>query len=72
MAFEGCPPVKPTAHKNQKTIVMLSLDDELIMVFDSVASASLYLGGNKNPGIKQCLYGKNKTAYGYKWRYANG
>lgn len=71
-AFEGCPPVKPTAHKNQKTIVMLSLDDEIIMVFDSVASASLYLGGNKNPGIKQCLYGKNKTAYGYKWRYANG
>lgn len=51
---------------------MLSLDDEIIMVFDSVASASLYLGGNKNPGIKQCLYGKNKTAYGYKWRYANG
>lgn len=68
--FEGCIPIKPTAHKNQKPILMLSVKDEVIMRFDSIASASSYLGGNKNPGIKQCLYGKNKTAYGYKWRYA--
>lgn len=49
---------------------MLSMNGDIMKKFDSIASASSYLGGNKNPGIMQCLYGKNKTAYGYKWRYA--
>lgn len=50
---------------------MLSIKGEHIKRFESIAAASKYLGGGKNAGIKQCLYGKNKTAYGYKWRYAN-
>lgn len=69
-AFDGHAPAKPTAHKNQKSIVMLSMNGDIIMEFDSIASASSYLGDGKSSGIKQCLYGKNKTAYGYKWRYA--
>lgn len=70
--FKGELPRKITPRRNQRGVVMVSLDGIDIKVFDSVSSASKYLGGGKNSGIKQCLYGKNKSAYGYKWRYANG
>lgn len=69
-AFQGEEPAKISPRKNQKCVVMADLDDNNIKKFDSIASASKFLGGNRSAGIKQCLYGKSKSAYGYKWRYA--
>lgn len=69
--YEGDTPKLNTQRSNQRDVEMLSIKGEHIKRFESIAAASKYLGGGKNAGIKQCLYGKNKTAYGYKWRYAN-
>ena len=69
-AFDGRKPSRMTPRINQKSVIMLSIDERILMEFESISSASKYLGGNKSAGIKQCLYGKNNTAYGYKWRYA--
>ena len=42
-----------------------------IAEFDSLTDACNSIGGNsKRAGIKQCIYGKNKQAYGYVWKYA--
>lgn len=58
--------------KNQKQIIQLSLDESVIIgEYSSIAEAAKKLGGGtRDAGIKQCLYGKNKTAYGFKWEYA--
>lgn len=58
--------------KNQHEVIQYDLNMNEIQRFDSIASASKYLGGKKDAGIKQCVYGRNKTAYGFIWRYSNG
>lgn len=57
--------------KKQKEVIQYDLNMKEIRRFESPRAASDYLGGGKSPGIRQCIYGKNKTAYGYIWRYAN-
>lgn len=50
---------------------MLSNDTgELIMQFDSLIDAAHFLGINCSGHICSCCKGKLKTAYGYKWEYA--
>ena len=50
---------------------MLNKDtEEVIVIFNSIVEANLYLNkdrNNKNIGL--CLNSKNKTAFGYKWKY---
>ena len=45
-------------------------DGEVLRTFPSMTSASKYFNKNsKSPnGVLQCIKGKYKTAYGYKWR----
>ena len=54
-----------------KSIAQIDINTgEIIQIFPSIASAARFF--NKNPnnsGIKDVLKGKNKTAYGYKWKY---
>lgn len=42
-----------------------------IMQFHSIEDAQRYFGREKGTNIENCLNGRSKTAYGYKWRYVN-
>lgn len=54
--------------KEKKAVLQLSLSNQYIKTFKSVYKAGKYL--NKSPApIYNCLSGKTKTAYGYKWKY---
>lgn len=46
-------------------------DDVFIQTFNSVTLAGVYLDINNSTSISKCCKGKLKTAYGYKWFYAN-
>lgn len=57
-----------------KTIYMLNKDtNEIIRKFDALADAARFLGRgpNRMSHIAEQVRGERKTAYGYKWRYAN-
>ena len=55
---------------NSRPILMYSKDGEFIKRFDSVSDASEYLGRDRHSNcITECTSGRNKTAYGYKWKY---
>lgn len=57
-----------------KSVYMLDKDTEkIIKKFNSLADAGRFLGRNANhmSHIAQQINGKRKTAYGYKWRYAD-
>lgn len=53
-----------------KSIAQINKDtDEIINVFDSAKDAQLFLGIQKHTGtISDCIKGRIKTAYGYRWR----
>lgn len=53
-----------------RAVVQLSLDENIIAVFPNACRAAAILG-IKHVGIYHCLYGHAKTAYEYKWRYAD-
>lgn len=43
---------------------------EIVNIFGSCREAARFLGNEqKNVSINRCLNGKQKTAYGYKWKY---
>lgn len=41
-----------------------------VRTYNSIGEAARELGGN-GPVITMCCTGANKSAYGYKWRYAD-
>lgn len=53
------------------SIEQLSLNNKLIKVWDEAKNAALHLGVNDSSSISKCCKNKQKTAYGYKWRYHN-
>lgn len=55
--------------KCSKPIVQLDIKGNLIRIWDSATKVMKELG-YKNTVINNCLKGRLKTAYGYKWRYA--
>lgn len=57
---------------NRKKINQYDLDNNYLRSFNSIAEANLFLGKAKNASnIVQVCKGKRKTAYGFKWSYAN-
>lgn len=52
----------------KKPIYQLDLEDNIIQEFSSINEAARDLN-IRNDGISACLRGKQKTAYGYKWKY---
>ena len=50
-----------------KPILQYSLDGEFIREWDCASD----VGKRERGGIKQCLRGKSKSAYGYIWKYKN-
>lgn len=56
----------------RKSVVMIDKDtDEILQVFMSMTDAAQWLGISKDGHISQVCKGKRKTAYGYKWQYAD-
>ncbi len=55
---------------NKKEILQLDLNDKIISEFSSISEASKILNIGRS-GIMQCLRKRNKTAFGYKWKYKN-
>lgn len=53
---------------NKKPIQQLDLNDNIILEFESISEASRVLNYGRS-GIMQCLRKRNKTAFGYKWKY---
>lgn len=64
--YEGAPAPRK---KRYRPIAKYDLDMNLVATFDSLDEACESAGGkSKKSGIKQCLYGKNKIAYGFIWK----
>ncbi len=56
--------IKPVKQIDPKT-------GKVIQTFESIASAQNFFTPNKRNGnVANALYGRNETAYGYKWEYA--
>lgn len=51
---------------NARKIMQMTIDGNFIKEFGSIIDAQNEFG----TCIERCLAGKNKTAYGYKWKYA--
>ena len=64
---------KGKGNKNSKyvaDILMYDKQGNLLKRFQSTREAARYLGSeSKNVGINHCLNNKQKTAYGYIWKY---
>ncbi len=56
--------------KEPRPILQLSLDGEVIRRFERIIDVERELGYNPSGLVKVCR-GKRKTAYGYKWQYAD-
>lgn len=58
--------------KTQIPIKQLSLEGKEIATFPSMSEAARSIGdASMVSNIRKCLIGKIKTAYGYKWQYAD-
>lgn len=58
--------------KTQVPIRQLSLEGKEIATFPSMSEAARSIGDTSMvSNIRKCLIGKIKTAYGYKWQYAD-
>lgn len=64
---------KGKGNKNSKyvaDVLMYDRQGNLLNRFQTAREAARYLGNeSKNVGINYCLNGKQKTAYGYIWKY---
>lgn len=57
-------------NKNKKIAMIDKNTKEIILIFNSIVEANLYLNKDrKNKNIGNCLNGRNKTAFGYEWKY---
>lgn len=63
------PSRKNKSHKGIK-VLQLSLDGTPIYMHEDIASIKRCLNYN-NTSVYECCTGKRKTAYGYRWQFAN-
>lgn len=55
-----------------KPVNQYDMDMNFIRTFASMSQAAKSIGSKTVSDIKNCCIGKQKYAYGYKWKYANG
>ena len=55
----------------QKKVEQYDLNGNFIREFNSCREAARYINAPYHVGISSCCIGKQKTAYGYKWKYKN-
>ena len=64
-----------TKRKNAKRVLMYDLEDNLIKEWECKSQAAEWIKetkkrqGNLTSQIKDAILGKQKTAFGYKWKY---
>ena len=61
---------KKTGKGAVKKVEQYSLDGEYIQTFSSCREAARSIGAPYHVGINSCCLGKQKTAYGFKWKYS--
>jgi group I intron endonuclease len=61
---------KKTGKGAVKMVEQYSLDGEYIQTFSSCREAARSIGAPYHVGINSCCLGKQKIAYGFKWKYA--
>ena len=57
-------------NSNKKAIIQYNLEGEFIKEWASAKDASIFMECNPSP-ITACCKGKQKTCYGFKWKYKN-
>lgn len=61
------------AQTRQKSVVQIDKKtNEPVNIFESVKAAELAMCGEVKGNISNCITGKQKTAYGYKWQTKTG
>ena len=60
---------KKTGRGSLKEVEQYSLDGEYIQTFSSCREAARSINAPYHVGINSCCLGRQKTAYGYKWKY---
>lgn len=60
---------KKTGKGSLKEVEQYSLDGEYIQTFSSCREAARSINAPYHVGINSCCLGRQKTAYGYKWKY---
>lgn len=61
-----------TIEKRSKKVIQMDLSGNIIREFSSIKNAEVFLRiDNSSQSISSCCKGKQKTAYGYKWEYAD-
>lgn len=64
--------IKKSKYNNNLKIKVIAIKDDTIIEFESITAAANHTGHiNHRTSIKDCLNGKQNTAYGYKWKYKN-
>ena len=61
---------KKTGKGMVKMVEQYSLDGEYMQTFSSCREAARSIGAPYHVGINGCCLGRQKTAYGFKWKYA--
>ena len=61
---------KKTGKGKIKKVEQYDLNDNLIAVYNSCREAARSIGAPYHVGINSCCLNKQKTAYGFKWKYA--
>lgn len=54
---------------NRKIVLQYSLDGEFIKEWESAKAADTFYNNEKARNVSNTASGKQKTAYGYKWKY---
>lgn len=62
--------IKRMGEKHKSKVVQISLNDDVIKIWNSIKEAALELNISKE-GISSCCRKKSKTSGKYKWRYYN-
>ena len=60
-----------TGNRETVAVGQYSLDDELLREFKSITEAANSIRGAYPTAIWACIDGKQKTAYGYRWKRAD-
>ena len=63
-------PLKGSLNPNSKSIAQYDINGNFIKIWDCMESAAKSLSGNRR-NIYKCCTNKQKSAYGYIWKYEN-
>lgn len=57
------------SHKQQMVKIVCLKNDEEYICFNSITDAAIFFNMKSTASIQNCLNGRSKSGYGYKWKY---